>query len=142
VHSYLASGIVKTLYELDGGDKLIQQRKNENRLIEIDRYYIAKYKAETKVLQVVIFFCCLALIGSILYNKEIISLLMYTTYVGFISLIMLLVIGRDMYNIFIRDSTNFDEIDYTLSYRPVIPDISSNINYNTGELSNLPSCPS
>jgi hypothetical protein len=59
VHSYLASGIVKTLYELDGGDKLIQQRKNENRLIEIDRYYIAKYKAETKLLQVIIFFCCL-----------------------------------------------------------------------------------
>lgn len=132
--------VINALYNLEGGDKLIQKRQNEDRLVEIDRYYIAKYKAQTRVLKTFIFFCCLALIGSVLFNKGIISLLMYTSYVGILGIIMLYIVGRDIVNIFIRDSTNYDEYDYSLSYSPSFSDVSGS--YNSAELSNIPSCPS
>ena len=138
---YWANGVMKTLYELEGGDKLYQQRKNENRLIEIDHYYIAKYKAETRILQTVVFFCCLAMVGSVLFNVGFISLLMYTSYVGIVGILMLYFVLRDIYRIYSKDSQNFDEIDYSLYYKKDDLDISGTI-YNTAELSNLPSCPS
>jgi len=139
---YMTTGVIKTLYQLEGGDKLIQQRKNENRLVEINHYYIAKYQAQTKVLQSFIFFCCLAMIGSILYNKGFITLLTFTIYTGLLGFIMIYVIGRDIFNIFIRDNRNYDEIDYSLSYTPSFPDIDLSGNTpSAAELSNIPSCP-
>lgn len=139
---YMTTGVIKTLYQLDGGDKLIQQRKNEDRLVEINHYYIAKYQAQTKVLKTFIFFCCLAMIGSILYNKGLITMLTFTIYTGLLGFIMLYVIGRDIFNIFIRDSRNYDEIDYSLSYTPSFPDIDLSGNTpSAAELSNIPSCP-
>jgi hypothetical protein len=139
---YMTTGVIKTLYQLEGGDKLIQQRKNEDRLVEINHYYIAKYQAQTKVLKTFIFFCCLAMIGSILYNKGLITMLTFTIYTGLLGFIMLYVIGRDIFNIFIRDSRNYDEIDYSLSYTPSFPDIDLSGNTpSAAELSNIPSCP-
>lgn len=139
---YMTTGVIKTLYQLEGGDKLIQQRRNENRLVEINHYYIAKYQAQTKVLKTFIFFCCLAMIGSILYNKGLITMLTFTIYTGLLGFIMLYVIGRDIFNIFIRDSRNYDEIDYSLSYTPSFPDIDLSGNTpSAAELSNIPSCP-
>jgi hypothetical protein len=138
---YTTTGVMSRLYDLEGGDKLIQQKKNEDRLVQIDRYYIAKYKAETRVLQSVVFFCCVAMVGSVLFNKGLISLLSFTMYIGFVGIIMLYVIGRDIYNIFIRDSANYDEIDYNFYYTPPGSNASGQ-NYTSAELSNMPSCPS
>jgi hypothetical protein len=132
------TSVANMLYQLEGGDDLIQTKDNQTRLMHIDRYYIAKYRAETRILQSFIFFCCLVLIGCVLLNNGLFTTLMFTCYVSFIFLLMIYVIGLDMYNIFIRDNTNFDEIDY---YPPSKSD-SMYKTHNTVEISNLPSCPS
>jgi hypothetical protein len=134
---YWTTDVVKKLYQLKGGDKLLQQRKNEDRLLKLDRYYIAKYKAQTRVLKSFIFFCCLALVGSILLNKGLITSLTYTVYAGLLGIVMLYVISRDIINIFLRDSTNFDEYDYSLFYTPVQGTSGPSI-----AESNIPTCPS
>jgi len=137
-----ATAVVDMLYQLDGGKNALQLKRNEDRLLEIDRYYISKYKAQTNILKTFIFFCCLALIGAIIYNKQLMTLLTYTCYIAFIFIVMLLIIGRDIFNLFMRDNQNFDEFDYSIYYRPT--SIGSNMykGRNTAELSNLPSCPS
>ena len=134
---YWTTDVIKKLYEIKGGDKLVQQRKNEDRLVKIDRYYIAKYKAQTRVLKSFIFFCCLALVGSVLLNKGLITSLTYIIYVGILGFIMLYVIGRDIINIFLRDSTNFDEYDYALYYTPIKGTSGPSI-----VESEIPTCPS
>ena len=127
--------VANVLYEIEGGDGLKQLKENQTRMLQIDRYYIAKYKAETRVLQRFVLFCCLVLIGSIFYNKGLVTLSMFTSYVIIICIVMVYVIGLDVYNIFIKDNTNFDEIDYSIYYAP------GPNNYNRTKISNLPSCP-
>ena len=119
--------------------ELYQDKNNKDRLVEIDRYYIAKYKAEIRVLKTFIFFCCLALIGSIFYNKGMISMLLFTIYTGLLFLVMFIVIARDLINIFLRDSTNFDEYDYSFFYKPKRSGVMYKT-YNAGELSKIPTC--
>ena len=84
-----------------------------------------------------IFFCCLALVGSVLLNKGLITSLTYIIYVGILGFIMLYVIGRDIINIFLRDSTNFDEYDYALYYTPIKGTSGPSI-----AESEIPTCPS
>jgi hypothetical protein len=135
----MTTSVIKMLYGIKGGDSLYQDKNNKDRLVEIDRYYIAKYKAEIRVLKTFIFFCCLALIGSIFYNKGMITMLFFTIYTGLLFLVMFIVIARDLINIFLRDSTNFDEYDYSFFYKPKQSGVMYKT-YNAGELSKIPTC--
>jgi len=137
----MTNSVIRALYEVKGGDRLFQDKKNKDRLVQIDRYYIAKFQAETRILQTVVFFCCLALIGTLLYNKQLFSLLFYTIYICILFLIMFFFIARDLFNIFLRDSTNFDEYDHKFLYSPGNP-VNFKNTYNDAELSNLPTCAS
>ena len=133
-NSKILTNIVNKIYDISN---IPQTITNQNRLIEIDTYYILKYKAQSDILKKIIFFCCLGLIGAVLYNKKIISSYNYTIYLGFLFALLIIFIAKDIYNIFLRDNTHFKEYDYLAP-----PVYNSKIfkNTNTIELSNLPTC--
>jgi len=99
---------------------------NEKRKLEINNYYILKYKKESDILKELIFFCGLALIGCIVFMKGFISESFYIIYLASIFVIGFIKILYSIYNLYSRDNINFDETDF--SYSSIAgTDISNNI---------------
>jgi hypothetical protein len=138
----MTNSVIKSLYELKGGDKYAQEKINKNRLVQLDRYYIAKLQAETRVLKTIVFFCCLGLIGTLIFNNRLITSLFYTVYMGILFFIMFIIVSRDLVDIFLRDNMIFDEYDYAFLNRPAVSLMTGDDYYNDAELSNLPTCAS
>jgi hypothetical protein len=111
-------------------------------LVQLDRYYIAKLQAETRVLKTIVFFCCLGLIGTLIFNNRLITSLFYTVYMGILFFIMFIIVSRDLVDIFLRDNMIFDEYDYAFLNRPAVSLMTGDDYYNDAELSNLPTCAS
>ena len=99
---------------------------NDKRQIEINNYYILKYKKEGDILKTLIFFCALALIGSLFSIKGLISETVYIIYLSSIFSIGLMIILFSTYNLYSRDNINFDETDF--SYSSVA---GTDMSYNT-----------
>jgi hypothetical protein len=138
----ITNSVIKSLYELKGGDKYAQEKINKNRLVQLDRYYISKLQAETRVLKTIVFFCCLGLIGTLIFNNSFITSLFYTVYMGILFFIMFIIVSRDLADIFLRDNMIFDEYDYAFLNRPAVSLMTADNYYNDAELSNLPTCAS
>ena len=110
--------------------------QNIRRNIEIDLFYIEKYNAQINILKYIIFICCIALFGSILYHNGLLTSDLYTGYLSLVFGIGTFIILYYLFNIFIRNSNRYNEYDYEFIYKP--PTIGDPT-YNAVELSNLPS---
>ena len=104
--------VANKLYLYENGPDKEDMIKNQERLIKIDRFYISKYIAQTNILKQIIFFCCLALLGAIFYKRQLISKTVFHFYLVVIFSIMLFYTGTSLYDIYSRDSQNFDEYDF------------------------------
>lgn len=133
--------LLKLINSIERPNDLLQIRNNQERLIQIDQYYIAKYKAQSNVLKKVIFMSCLGLVGAVLYHNKLIPSFAFTIYLGVITSILCIIIAKDVFNIFLRDNMIFDEYDYGFLTPPIISGNMHNV-YNTAELSNMPTCSS
>ena len=110
---------------------------NNIRYIEINEYSILKYKKQTILLKKIILICVIALLGSLFFYSNIISNTVYNIYLGIIFGVGFIIVMYDLFDIFIRNSYDFNQYDYNFIYTP--PTINNNdINYNTIQLSNLP----
>jgi hypothetical protein len=89
--------------------------ENEKRQLQINNFYILKYKKESDILKQLIFFCGLALLGCIVFMKGFISEPFYIIYLAIIFVIGLLKILFSIYNLYARDNIIFDETDYSYS---------------------------
>ena len=137
-----ATIVANMLNKIKNTENIDKIQNNQDRLIQIDKYYLNKYKAQSDILKKVIFFCCVGLVGAVLYNKKLISTLVFSIYLGVVFSILIILIGKDLFSVFLRDNMNFDEYDYGFLYKP--PVVTSNMHngYNTAELSNMPTCAS
>jgi hypothetical protein len=88
---------------------------NEQRQLEINNYYILKYKKESDILKELIFFCGLALIGCVVFMKGFISESVYIIYLASIFAIGIIKILYSIYNLYSRDTIRFDETDFSYS---------------------------
>jgi uncharacterized membrane protein len=96
------------------------------RQLEINNYYIMKYKSESYIFKLIIFFCGLALIGCLFFFKGFISETLYITYLGIIISVGIITILYNVYDLLYRDKRRFNEYDY--GYMSLIEsDISGNI---------------
>lgn len=80
--------------------------------IEVNNYYILKYKSESHILKSIIFFCGLALIGCLFFLKGLIGEALYIIYLGCIITIGIVYIIYIIYDVKYRDNQQFDEYDY------------------------------
>jgi hypothetical protein len=91
---------------------------HEERQLQINRYYILKYQAQSNVFKLIIFFCGLAIIGCLFYMKGFIGQGVYIFYLGIILVIGFLSITYSIYNLFFRDTIHYDESDFGLMSAP------------------------
>lgn len=95
------------------------------RQLEINNYYIMKYKSESYIFRLIIFFCGLALIGCLFFYKGFISEILYIIYLGIIISVGIITIIYNVYDLIYRDKRRFDEYDY--GYMSLIgTDVSGN----------------
>jgi len=88
-----------------------------NRQLEINNYYIMKYRSESYILKLIIFFCGMALIGCFFFLKGFIGESLYVTYLGIIISIGIFVIIYNIYYLLYRDNIRYDEYNYgNMSY--------------------------
>jgi hypothetical protein len=137
IDSTVTTGLSYYLNKINDVDSLNQNLHNDKRHIQINEYAILKYQAQTVVLKKIIIICCIALIGSLLFYVNIFPNMVYNVYLGIVFGIGVIIIMFDLYDIFRRSSYDFNEYDYNFFYRPPRLNDQSK-NYNTVELSNLP----
>ncbi len=133
--NYYTKFLSKAYNYEDASMNLINLQRNA----EVDIFYILKYKKQIRMLQHIIIACCVGLIGSVLYHNGLISSDMYTLYLIIVLTIGMLIVLYDLFDIFIRNNNNFHEYDYEFIYSPPTIPLVKNKNYNSLELSNMPS---
>lgn len=133
----LSNEYTNMLYTAHGLKDVSQNSINLERNAEVNMYYLLKYNKQIYVLKLVIFTCCVALIGVILYSNKLLSSNMFTYYLGVVFGIGAIFIIYNIYDIYIRDSYTFDE--YNFQYKPPPLDASNNAlaSLTTSELANM-----
>jgi len=98
-----------------------EQNKNHiynQKLLDVNNYYILKYKSESNILKLIIFFCGLALIGCVFFLKGLIGEALYIIYLGFIISIGVVYVIYNIYDLKYRDNQRFDEYEYGYMKEP------------------------
>lgn len=98
-----------------------EQNKNHiynQKLLDVNNYYILKYKSESNILKLIIFFCGLALIGCVFFLKGLIGEALYIIYLGFIISIGVIYVIYNIYDLKYRDNQRFDEYEYGYMEEP------------------------
>jgi hypothetical protein len=118
-------------------NKLTTEEIIKKRQVQMNVYYIKRYYKQIGILKQIIFFCCLGLIGFILYNYGILSEKILVLYIGSLLAILFVKVLYDLWDLYIRDDKNFDEYDFSIygngqktSDNPDLIEISSNEDKN------------
>jgi hypothetical protein len=101
----------------------------DERQIQINKYYISKYQAESNVLKQIIFFCGLAILGCLFFMKGLIPESIFILYLGIIIAIGSVAVCYSIYKLYIRDNIHYDEYNYGSMYYPGEGTDMSNNNY-------------
>lgn len=88
------------------------------KLLDVNNYYILKYKSESNILKLIIYFCGLALIGCFFFLKGFIGEALYIIYLGFIITIGVVYVIYNIYDLKYRDNQRFDEYQYGYMNKP------------------------
>ena len=126
------------LNKINNVDSIDQTIQNNKRHIEVNENAILKYKAQSLVLKKIIIICCIALIGSFLFYLNLLPDMIYNIYLGIVFGVGIIIIMYDLYNIFIRSSYDFNQYDFEFIYKPPMTNHNKTTNYNTIQLSNIP----
>ena len=98
--------------------KDVDNSLNDMRQIDINHYYTSKYNKESNILKQIIFYCCLALVGSFFFLKGLITELFYILYLAIIIFVGFSSVIYSLYNLYFRNSIIFDEYDYPFMKAP------------------------
>lgn len=104
------------LLETNNGidNKLYNEEIKKKREIQINAYYIHKYYKQINILKEIIFFCCLGLIGFILFNMKILSETILVSYIGILLSLLFIKVMYDLWDIYIRDDRYFNEYNFKI----------------------------
>ena len=114
-------------YPLTSPYNSINGKKNiiQDKQIDINTYYSKLYDKKIKIIKEIIIICCLGLIGCFLLNNKIIGDKLFSMYLGLVLSVGFILVFYDLWDLYIRDNTNFDEYDYSVYYKN--RDLSNNI---------------
>jgi hypothetical protein len=84
----------------------------DQKQLDVNNYYILKYKSEIYILQLIIFFCGLSLIGCFFFLKGMIGESLYIIYLGCIITFGMFYIIYNIYDLVYRDNQRFNEYNY------------------------------
>ena len=90
-------------------EKKVNVKKRQQ---EIHEYYHKQYDQQIFLVKVLIFFAMFAIVGSILLHYSVISVNVFSAYLGFIFSIAFVVFFYYLWDFYIRDTTIFDEYEF------------------------------
>jgi hypothetical protein len=93
------------LSELSAKEKRELKRRNE-----INRYYQKRYERQIVILQKIVVFFCLAILGTLLPDG------IRPVYMGVLFAGGFVVLFYDLWDVFLRDSRNFDQYNFNFFY--------------------------
>ena len=110
----LSSNVTDRIYEIKDkfNDKIEGINNLNKRKLEIEHFYILKYKKEIQLLQQIIIICSIGLVGCFIYSMGLMSNNMLSLYLGFVLAVGFVFVFYRLWDIFIRDNEVFDEYDY------------------------------
>jgi uncharacterized membrane protein (DUF485 family) len=124
------SDYISSAYDLENVDNNTNTMK---RHAQVSEFYLLKYNKQIYLLKIIIFTCCIALIGSILYNYGMIPSNMYTLYLGGVFGVGIILVMYNIFDIYSRNNNSFNEYDYL--YNPNTAVSTSKL--STAELANI-----
>jgi|LauGreDrversion2_2_1035103.scaffolds.fasta_scaffold30773_2 lipopolysaccharide export LptBFGC system permease protein LptF len=99
-----------------------KERREHRRQNEINRYYQKKYERQIVILQKIVIFFCLAILGTLFPDN------IKPLYLGLLFAIGFVVIFYDMWDVFLRDSRDFDQYNFNYFYMKPFDDDKSYLN--------------
>lgn len=124
VNQMVTSGIVEN--ELNNAKASFQaledNRNNKLRMVEINNYFGSRYREYSKLMKHVVYFCVPVLILAFLARKELIPLNIANGLISLIIAVAILVLGRRVYDLGMRDNMNFDEYNWYFNPNNVLLD--------------------
>jgi len=106
--NYYSKFIKNQLQTEDTSQNLLNVRYD----IETNTYNYLNYRAQIEILTFIIIFCCISLIGSVLYHNGLITSSIYTMYISIVFAVGVLVILYKLFDIYMRDNINFNRFAY------------------------------
>ena len=91
---------------------LEDEKNNKIRLVEINTYYGKKYNAYSKIMKTIVIFCVPLIILAVLKKKGFVPPTLYILMTCIIITISIIIIWRQVFDIFSRDNMNWDEYDF------------------------------
>lgn len=95
---------------------IVSKNQNKRRLIQINTYYGKQYDAYSSVMKYILLICVPILILSLLSSKDFIPENIYNFLVIIILVIGFIILIRKIWDIYLRDTMNFDE--YQWPFKP------------------------
>jgi len=92
--------------------KILEEEKNNVRLVEINDYYGQKYAEHTDLMKIIVYMLVPILILAILFNKGLLPSKIYYILIAIIGLIGAVFIWRTVFSIVLRDPMNYQEYDW------------------------------
>jgi len=124
VNQMVTSGIVEN--ELNNAKASFQaledNRNNKLRMVEINNYFGSRYREYSKLMKHVVYFCIPVLILAFLARKELVPLNIANGLISLIIAIAIIVLGRRVYDLGMRDNMNFDEYNWYFNPNNVLLD--------------------
>jgi len=108
---------IRVSRKLDDIDELLnlsqlsaKERREHRRHNEINRYYQKRYERQIVLLQKVVVFFCIAILGTLLPDS------LRTLFIGTLFAVGFVVFFYDLWDIYLRDSRDFDQYDFNFFY--------------------------
>ena len=114
VNQMVTSGIIENeLKNAKNSYKTIEDnRNNKLRMVEINNYFGSRYRAYSNLMKQVIYFSIPILILAFLTRKELVPTKIAGGIVSLIIAVAILVLGRQILDLGMRDNMNFDEYNW------------------------------
>lgn len=92
--------------------KIEDDKNNKLRLVEINTYYSEKYNDHSHIMKIIVFFCVLIIIVTVLSNKGIIKPVLFKYLIIIIIFIAIIVLWKNISLSMMHDNMNYQEYNW------------------------------
>lgn len=107
---YVSRGLDDIDELLNLSDLSAKEKRELKRHNEIVRYYQKRYERQIIILQKIVVFFCLAIIGTLFSDR------IRPIYLGVLFAFGFIILFYDLWDVYLRDSRDFDEYNFNLFY--------------------------
>ena len=127
-----------TGFDADFNKKAYQTVQNKKRQAEIDKYYESMYQKQILLMKKAVFLACLAILGCVLLQNNFMSEKFFVLFEALILSAGFIIIMYDLWDIYLRDNSIFDEYDFSVYLDPHINNGHVDSSFNSVQLAYQP----